>query len=185
MTTWTRTAAARLPGYRTVRRTVGQSLRRSPMAVRVAHAVAGISPAEIEARRPMRFRPGRYFDDADARDLPIVVFVATGVSGEEADLLGRQVEHAQMMTGSFRPLFVVDQADFAPFRSRGYVVERVMDAEELARANPFDSHAEYVFGRVRSIARDYGAISVVPVPAGAVAAMDGVALRLVGAVTPT
>lgn len=150
---------------------------------RVRRAARLLLPASANVRRPpMRIRAGRRFTDAKARRLPIVVFVAQGLGAGAAEDLAREVELAQLSTRSFRPLFVIDSADFAPFRHRGYVVERVMPAEELAAVNPEDDHGEYVYSRIAAIARGYRAASVVPVPAGSLDAMRGSLLRLVGAV---
>jgi hypothetical protein len=154
------------------------------MAVRVAKRLAGPERTASAAVPAMGFRPGRYFADDGARRLPVVVIVATGMGEGDAETLAREFEHAQMMTGSFRPLFVIDNADFTPFRSRGFVVERVMRADELRVANPHDSHGEYLFSRLRSITRDYGAVSVVPIPPGAADSLKGTMARLVGALAP-
>jgi hypothetical protein len=174
---------ARIPGYRALRARAASTLRRSSLALRVAHMVAG-STKKSGQRTAMSFRPGRYFAGESARRLPVVVIVATGLGEEDTEGLAREIERAQMLAGSFRPLFVVDTAQFSPFRSRGYAVERVMTAGELAAANPLDSYGDYLFDRVRSIARDYSASSVVPIPAESAGAMHGLTARLVGAVAP-
>lgn len=56
-----------------------------------------------------------------------------------------------------------------------------MRADELAAVNPRDSYSEYLFSRLSSIAQDYGAVSVVPLPAGSAGALRGPLARLVGA----
>jgi hypothetical protein len=132
----------------------------------------------------MGIRAGQHFLKGSARKLPIVVIVATSLRSGEAESLAREVERAQIVTGTFRPLFVIDTAEFGPFRRRGYVVERVMPPEELAAANPGDAHGDYLFERISSIVRTYGATSVVPVAAGSAHALDGSLLRLIGSVPP-
>ncbi|NEE01445.1 hypothetical protein [Phytoactinopolyspora halotolerans] len=175
----------RTPGYRAARRLAGRALRRSDLAMRIARRLSGsAAPRTSGQHRSMAFRPGRYFVQDGARRLPVVVVVATGLTDGEAERIAREFEYAQMMTGSFRPLFVIDSADFAPFRSRGYVVERVMRAHELAVASPGDSYGEYLFSRLRSIASDYGAASIVPLPEGSAATLRGSTARLVGALAP-
>ncbi|NED94085.1 hypothetical protein G1H11_02045 [Phytoactinopolyspora alkaliphila] len=171
---------ARIPGYGALRAKAATALRGSPLARRVAYAVVGLDREGTQGT-PMGFRPGRYFTDVEARHLPVVVIVVIGFEGDATERLAREIESAQMLTGSFRPLFVIDTPHFGPFRSRGFAVERVMRAEELAAANPLDSYGDYLFDRVRSIARDYGASSVVPVPAEAADSMRGLTARLVGA----
>lgn len=166
-----------VPGYRQLRRMLLRALRRSPAAVRVARL---LTDDEVTDHRPMGIRPGRYFDGVDARALPVVVIVATGLHDGDAERLAHEFERAQMMTGTFRPLFVIDSAELGPFRRRGYAVEHVLRPEELGELCPGDSYSEYLFMRVQSIARRYGASSVVPLPSGAPAALSGPMARLVG-----
>lgn len=131
-------------------------------------------------RGPVDIRPGRLFAPGEGRDLPIVVIVATGMEDGDAEPLARAVETAQAMTGSFRPLFVVDGSDLDPFRSRQFAVEHVVPEAEFTDLNPDDSWFEYLFDRVAGIARSYRAQSVVPLPAGAPDAVADHLLRLVG-----
>jgi hypothetical protein len=169
---------------RTARRAFIDLLLRSPVVMRLANRlVADAARAAATEGHVTEFRSGRYFADGGASALPVVAVVATGLREGDAEHVAREFEHAQVMAGSFRPLFVIDNADFAPFRSRGYAVERVMRADELAAANPDDSYGEYVFTRLQSISRDYGVRSVVPV-SGQTSALDPWAVRLVGAVVP-
>lgn len=171
----------RLPLHRRIRRSIAVWFRSTRPARRLA---AVLTPPGWDGTRTMHFRPGRYFADDDARNLPIVVVVATGLQPGDAERLAREFERAQLLAGSFRPLFVIDTGEFAPFRSRGYVVERVMRRDELAAANPRDSYGEYLFSRLQSIAHDYGAASIVPLPAGDPGALSGPLTRLVGAIDP-
>lgn len=174
---------SRPPGYRGLRRRLVARLRGSRAATR---AVQALTPEGAGAQStPMGIMPGRHLAGDAARTLPIVVIVATGLGNGDAERVARHVEHAQVMTGSFRPLFVIDKADFAPFRHRGFVVERVMRADELAAVNPADSYSEYLFARVRSIARGYGASSVVPLPVDALDVLPHPLFRLIGAAPPT
>lgn len=164
--------------YRRAREIAARRLQRST-AVRKAVGVVG--PRRLRPAAMLGFRAGRYFGDRGGRSLPIVVVVSTGLQDADAERLARTVEYAQVVTGSFRPLFVIDRGEFGPFRARGYIVERVMRPDELAAVNPADSYPEYLFDRVTAIAREYGAKSVVPLPAGALAETDAVLLRLIGA----
>lgn len=132
------------------------------------------------ATRPLDIRPGRFFEPGRGRTLPVVVFVATGLSAGDAEVLAREVEAAQFTTGSFRPLFVVDGSEMRPFRSRELAVEHVVPREQFEATNPYDSWNEYLFDRVASIARSYRATSVVPLPPGGVASVPPEVLRLAG-----
>jgi hypothetical protein len=172
--------SARMPGSGAVRRIAGIARGRSLRAVRLAGSAA--SAAASIGRQPMRIRAGRHFIDSRARRLPIIVIVASGLGDGAAEDLAQEVERTQLSTRSFRPLFVVDSADFAPFRRRGYVVERVMPVDELAAVNPGDDYDEYLYSRVSAIARLYHVASVVPVPSGSLDNLRGSLIRLVGTI---
>lgn len=176
----------RSTAYGTLRRTVVRVLRRLLRAVGVARALVADELAELEGRRNgsrLDIRAGRYVDDRARRDLPIVVIVATGSESVDCDGLAAAVEQAQVLTGSFRPLFVVDHGAFAPFRARGFAVEHVMSESSFTAVRPHDTYADYLYRRVASITRSYGAQSVVPLNAGD--QLDPRSLCLIGAVPPS
>jgi len=153
-------AARRVPGGHLLLAALAEEIRPSP--------------------RPMDIRPGRFFEPGRGRSLPVVVFVATGLCPGDAELLAREVEAAQFMTGSFRPLFVVDGAEMRPFRAREMAVEHVVPREQFEATNPYDSWNEYLYDRVASIARSYRATSVVPLPPSGVGSLPPEVLRLAG-----
>lgn len=130
----------------------------------------------------MGIRPGKHLTAAEARELPIVVIVAEGLGKGGAEQLAGQIEQIQLSTRSFRPLFVIDNADLAPFRQRGYVVERIMPPAELAAVNPGDDHVEYVRSRLAAISRSYGAAAVVPIPATGADDVRDPLVRLAGVI---
>jgi hypothetical protein len=158
------TASIDRPAVRRVFTRLGRVLR--SRSARAARAVRSWTAAVTDAPPPpMGIRPGRHLTAAEARELPIIIIVAEGLGDGGAEKLAGEIEKIQLSTRSFRPLFVIDNADFAPFRQRGYVVERVMPAAELDAVNPGDDHGEYVRSRVAAISRSYRAASVVPIPA--------------------
>jgi hypothetical protein len=166
----------RLPAGRMLER-LGVVLRnRSARAVRVARSWVSVMTGA--GRPPMDIRPGRHLAGGAARNLPTIVIVAQGLGDGDAEKLAGDIEQIQISTRSFRPLFVIDNADFAPFRQRGYVVERVMPADELAAVNPGDDHGEYVRSRIAAITRIYRAASVVPLPTGGQSDMHDPLVRL-------
>jgi len=112
---------------------------------------------------------------------PIVVVVCLGLAPGDTQVLAAAVERAQLTSGRFRPLFLVDSGELAAFRSRSYAVETVMPRSMYARVNPHDSYAEYVYERTRSIVAAYGARAVVPVSMEALGSMPTMVLRLIGA----
>lgn len=151
--------------------------RRLPAGTLLLEAVADlVRPVP----RPADIHPGRFFELGRGRTLPIVLFVATGMAEGGSDEIARRVELAQAMTGSFRPLFLVDGTELRPFRIRQYAVERIMPREEFEALNPYDSWAEYLYERTASIARSYRATSVVPLPCGGAERVPDEMLRLVG-----
>jgi hypothetical protein len=189
MSETTRSQAQPMTGRRRSREILGRAARKvrvSRWIVRVLrpHRFAAPPPVGEVRARPLRIRPGRYFPPGVGRRLPIVVVVATGLRDGEAEELAREFEYAQMMTGSFRPLFVIDSGDFGPFRRRGYVVERVMSEKELAKTNPEDAYGEYLFSRLSTITSAYRAVSVVPFASGSLDILKGPLLRLIGTVPP-
>lgn len=175
--------------YRAVRGLAVRVLGRWPPAMAAARALLPRGRGRRLSQRVgsggvrLNIRAGRFMDDEARRQLPIVVIVATGRGSANAERLAATVERAQVLAGSFRPLFVIDHGMFAPFRMRGFAVEHVMSESAFAAVRPHDSYAEYVYGRVASITRSYGARSVVPVDAGGLS--DPESLRLIGAVGPS
>lgn len=152
-------ASTRPPGARKARRIT--RIAKSRLS-RVRWTLRSLLPASARGRcLPLRIRAGHHFTDEKARGLPIVVIVAQGLGEGAAEDLAREVGAVQVSTRSFRPLFVIDGADFAPFRQRGYVVERIMRPEGLAAVNPADDYGEYLDTRIAAIARGYRAAAVV------------------------
>lgn len=175
-----RRATRRMLAVPRIRRIALTVAARFPAVKRLGKAMLDDSPQA--ARRPAAdIRPGRFFPDGQGRKLPIVVLVATGLQAGDAERLVHEVEIAQMTTGTFRPLFVVDTSELRPFRDRGYAVEHVMTQEGYAAVNPHDSYVEYLFSRTTAICRAYGAHAVVPLPPGDPTALSRPVLRLIGA----
>lgn len=168
-------------------RTAGvRGLRRVPGARALARALLAdeIGGARTRAARrgavpPMDIRPGRFFTGDRGRTLPVIAIVALGANPGDAEKLADTVERAQYLTGSFRPLLVVDGGELAPFRARGFAVEHVMSEAAFRALNPEDSYNEYVLHRVGSIVSDYRALAALPVPPDG---GDPFQLRLIGAV---
>lgn len=175
-----------MSSYRRLRGWFIRLIAGMPGSRRLATAVLADQISEAvraDVTVPLDIRPGRYFLHGKGRRLPIVVVVSTGADQNHAERLCSAIEHAQFTTGSFRPLFIVDVNNFEPFRKRGYAVERLMSADEYRQVNPHDSYSEYLFSRVATIARRYGASAVVPLPAE-LPLPDPPLLRLIGALVP-
>lgn len=115
------------------------------------------------------------------RDWPLVVVVALGLETGSTEIVADAVERAQLTSGRFRPIFLVDSGELGPFRQRSYAVETVMTRSTYARVNPQDSYGDYLADRTLSIVTSYGARSVVPVSVAALrAGFPSDELRLMG-----
>jgi len=176
-----RRAVRRVLAVPAVRRRAAALANRMPSIRAIGNAVLGVPPATT--RRPvLDIRPGRMFwGDLQGRRLPIVVVVAVGLEPGNGETLALEIEQAQLATGTFRPLVVVDGGELAPFRRRGFAVEAVMSEDAYAQVNPQDAWSEYLFERVNAIVRAYGATSVVPWTATGWQGTPRHVLRLLGA----
>lgn len=145
-----------MTAFSRIRRPAGRFARSG--LVRFVRRVLSFLLRRVAYRRGRvgRIRAGDHFLGKSARKLPIVVVFAQDLDEGDAERLASEVESAQISARSFRPLFVIDTAEFAPFRQRGYVVERVMPKGELAAANPHDDHELYIKSRLEMIVHRYG-----------------------------
>ena len=176
-----RRVARRFLAVPRVRRRAAALADRLPALRDVANRALGAPPATTR-RQVLDIRPGRMFwGDLQGRQLPILVVVAVGVAPGDGEQLAEEVEQAQLATGTFRPLIVTDSNQLAPFRLRGQAVEAVMAQSVYARINPQDAWSEYLFERVNSIVKAYGAQSVVPWTANGWQDTPRYVLRLLGA----
>jgi len=153
-----------------------KSLGRRALGVR-----AGTSTKKRAGKPRIDIRSGNMHLPGQGSRWPIVVVAALGLAPGDTERLAATVERAQLTSGRFRPLFLVDSGELAPFRSRNYAVETVMAQAMYARVNPQDSYAEYVYERTASIVSAYGARSVVPMSMETLDSMPGTVLRLMGA----
>jgi hypothetical protein len=168
----------------TVRRWGKAAAERSPRVKSLGRRVLG---APDKKRRPSPAKPkidirgGHMMLDTQRGRWPIVVVVALGLQPGDTEAVADLVERAQLTSGRFRPLFLVDSGELGPFRARSYAVETVMRPDTYARVNPQDSYAAYVYERTESICAAYGVRAVVPLSREAVLAGDVTTVRLIGA----
>jgi len=178
--------ARRLLAYPSIRRVAVGVGRRAPGLKELGRSVvgtqAGTSSKKRRFKRPaIDIRGGHMLLEHQGQYWPIVVFVALDLEPGDTELVADAVERAQLTSGQFKPLFLVDSGQLGPFRSRSYAVETVMPRAMYARVNPQDSYGDYLAERTSSIVTAYGARSVVPLSIASVRA--GIApdeLRLVG-----
>lgn len=177
-----RRAGRRVLAVPQVRRRAIALADRMPALRSVGNAVLGPTGKSTK-RRTLDIRPGRMFTgEKQGRRLPIVIIVALELQPGDAVRLAERVERAQLTTGTFRPLVVVDTGELGPFRTRGYAVETLMPRTSYERVNPHDAHTEYVYERVRQLSVDYGARAVIPMDRSALDQMPDPVLRLIGAI---
>jgi hypothetical protein len=175
-----RRAGRRFLAVPRVRRVAVALADRAPFLRTAGNAVLG--PVHSTRRPVLDVRPGRMFvGGVQGRALPIVVIVAVDLPAGAGEDLAREVEHAQLGSGTFRPVVVIDSGDLAAFRRRGHVVEAVMPRATFEQVNPQDSWSEYLYERVNAIVAAYGATSVVPWTTEGWARTPRHVLRLMGA----
>jgi hypothetical protein len=167
----------------TVRRWGKATAARSPQVAQLARRMLGTAGGRTGPGFVPRIdiRGGHMMLDTQRGRWPIVVVVALGLQPGDTEAVADLVERAQLTSGRFRPLFLVDSGELGPFRARSYAVETVMRPETYARVNPQDSYAAYVYERTESICAAYGVRAVVPLSREAVLAGDVATVRLIGA----
>lgn len=180
-------AGRRLVAYPRVRAAAVAVGRRFPAAKQLGRRVLGIRAGSERfgsGGARIDIRGGLMTLAAQSRTWPIVVFAALDLSPGDTEVVADAVERAQLTSGRFKPLFLVDSGELAPFRVRNYAVETVMAERMYTLVNPQDSYPEYVYERTESIAAAYGVRAVVPLSIEALRAQPTTyLLRLVGALT--
>ncbi|HEY9412159.1 MAG TPA: hypothetical protein VIP77_21455 [Jiangellaceae bacterium] len=185
-TSETEPAAPRPSGaYYRIRTGLIRAARRIPGMRALARAVLADEVGNARTRLLRRggfdqldIPPGRFFAEGRGRNLPTIALVCTGMAAGDAERVAAAVEQAQYLTGSFRPLFVVDSAELSAFRSRGHAVEHLMSEDDFHGVEPSGSYPEYLTARMTSISRSYGVSGTVPLQPDALP--DPVMLRMIG-----
>ena len=103
--------------------------------------------------------PGRLVSGYGVRELPVIAFDLTGMSEDQVRSAVDGIAGYQLISGSFKPVLLLDQPSFGPIRAYGYVAELIIAADEW-QAN--DSQRErYVQLRLQSIMIDYGCAGII------------------------
>jgi hypothetical protein len=170
--------ARRLRIYRPLRARVVRTLRRSSTATRLASLVAahprhtervpvtkGTARSRARGSGTLPFTPGAGLPNAHSRHLPVVVFVCLGYTPAASRLVARRIAEIQLLTAAFRPLFVVDRADFAAFKEYGFAWEYVTPNEAWANAETGVTWTDHLLDRLAEIVEGYRVRSIVPLPA--------------------
>lgn len=162
------------PGYAAARRLALRHLRKSrrfrAALNRVRAARTGLRPGPVAAlRAPIA---GRAFAADEAQPLPVALIVCRGLDEAEAELLAARVEHAQIVSAAFRPVFVLDTPVFGPLRLRSFAFEHVLDRSGWEQLYDPSGWTDYVLRQLGTLRSDYGATTVVPVESGSLPSAD-------------
>lgn len=119
-----------MPGYRWALAEVLPRVRRNAVLGDLVWRV--FAPRHGAGQVDVPLHGGRYLRGRDLHRLPVVGFLATGLSPEEADRLVEEVAALQRRLAGFRPLLVLDQPAFGAARAHGYVLEVLTPREAFA-----------------------------------------------------
>lgn len=127
--------AKRAPGYRFALEQVLPRVRRNAVLTDLAWRV--FAPRHGAGHVDVALLPDRQLTDrrlpaSELNRLPVVGFLATGLTEEQATRLLADVAALQRDTGSFRPVLVLDRPIFGTARKHGYVLEHVVPEDEWA-----------------------------------------------------
>lgn len=154
--------ARRLPGYRRLRRTVLYRLRTSDTAREVVARVFTDSPAATpHVPQPFPY-PGNLVAGLGVDLLPVWIISMVGVPPERIEPAVREVARYQVLFAHFRPVFLLDQPEFAATRQFRYPTELLVHRSEWDF--PDTTWLQYASRRLSQITRHYNAAAVVEIP---------------------
>jgi hypothetical protein len=109
----------------------------APLQNTVPAQAGSNDPAKAEEElNPLVPNPGWKCLAVDRPQLRIG-FTLFGMTNSEVEQAIEVIEQRQLRSRDFVPVFVTEQLDLAPFRSRGYVVELALDETSRARRLEF------------------------------------------------
>ena len=154
--------ARRLPGYRWLRRNAVGRIRRSETAREVVNRVFAGSGSGSR-RIPRRFpHAGNLLDGLGVDQLPVAVISLIGVPNEKVGEVIDDIARLQILSASFRPVFVMDCPKLDSPRRYGYVAELLIAPSEWAF--PDIRWSSYAAERLSDIVQRYEASIAVTVP---------------------
>jgi hypothetical protein len=149
----------RAPGSRLVRRRVVRTLRSSPTARRLAQQVFAVRPAQ--GGIPVDVSAGALLGGLGTEQLPVALVLLVGTPPDAVGAVVQEVAELQVLSASFRPVFVLDSPTFGPVRRYGYPVELVIRRDEWT--DPATSWEEYLTMRITSIQNHFQSTGMVRV----------------------
>ena len=160
------------------------SLARSAQRLPIGRDQAGRMAVRLRSSKTARKVVSRMFDFDDSGiggtfflgagnvigglgldNLPVVVVNLVGADPDAVPGLVEAVAQEQVLTGGFRPVFLIDGDYFAEIRQYDYPVDHVIPKASWPGAS--EDWERYVVDRLRQMRRSYSAIALVdPIRAG-------------------
>lgn len=103
--------------------------------------------------------PGRLVAGHGTDRLPVIAFDLTGMSEDQIRCAVESTAAHQLITGSFKPVFVMDRPEFSATRAYGYLAELVVAPEEWRGDQA--ARTDYLRRRLDSILAAYGCAAVI------------------------
>jgi hypothetical protein len=145
---------------------------------RVRKLAVAPAAAPVPAKAPVRERPappkpvtipppgasvtpGDLLSGHGAQLLPVIAFDLTGMAEPDLHSAVESIAAHQLITGSFKPVFLIDRPEFGPMRTYGYLAELLIAPDEW-RGDP-SSRSAYVRRRLDSILQAYACAELVRV----------------------
>lgn len=167
-----------VPPFRRARRRVVKALRRNRRARRLAHQIFAVRGTRTSLTlAPADLAAGNLLGGVGTETLPVVLVLLIERPLDDVASVVQEVAELQVLTASFRPLFVIDTQAFAAVRRFGYPVELV-----ISRADWNDARAEwndaagswdtYLRQRLASIVKRYRTSGAVRATSGTLDPID-------------
>jgi|SRR5690625_653163 len=155
--------ARRLPGYRRVRRSALQRLRRNALLKDLVSRIYSGNEAQKRWIPRTYPPPGNVLSGLGTENLPVAVVSLVSVPEERIDVIVDEIAALQLMSAAFRPLFLMDCGHFEAVRRYGYAAELLIPASQWQFSDM--RWEDYAVKRVADLRRRYGATISVAVSA--------------------
>lgn len=149
--------ARRVPVGRQATRRMIERLRSSPTARKVVSRIFDFDDSGIGGT--VFVGAGNVIAGQGLDNLPVILVNLVGAHGHDVPDLVEEVAQEQLLTGGFRPVFLIDGDYFSIIRQYGYPVEHVIDRNSWSEEA--GSWQEYLAQRLRQMRRVYSASGMV------------------------
>lgn len=103
--------------------------------------------------------PGRLVAGDGSDRLPVIAFDLTAMSEDQIRQAVESTAEHQLITGSFKPVFIMDQPEFGATRAYGYLAELLVAPDEWRGDRA--ERTKYLRDRLESILGAYGCAAVI------------------------